>query len=53
MYVVPVKLDSQSEVCYTTGPIFFNQNVFTLQVSVCDGWFALCAIDLSVQVTEA
>ena len=51
--MLPVKLDSKSEVCYTTRRIFFNQNVFTLQVSVCDGWFALCAIDLCVQVTEA
>lgn len=53
MYVVPVKLDSQSEVCYTAGSVLFYQDVFTLQVSVCDGWFALCAVDLSVQVTEA
>lgn len=53
LYCVPVKFDSKSKVCYATGPVLFYQNVFALQVSVCDGWFALCAVDLSVQMTEA
>lgn len=53
IYAVPVKFDRQSKVCYTAGSVLFYQDVFTLQVSVCNGWFALCAIDLSVQVTEA
>lgn len=52
-YVVPVELDSQSKVRYTTESVLFYQDVFTLQVSVCDGRFALCAVDLGVQVTEA
>lgn len=52
-YVAPVKFDSKSEVCYTAGSVLFYQDVFALQVSVCDGWFALSAVDLSVQMTEA
>lgn len=51
--VVPVKLDRQAEVCNTAESVLFYQDVFTLQVSVCNGRFALCAVDLCVQVTEA
>lgn len=51
--LVPVDLDGQSEVSDTTGPVSFHQDVFTLQVSVCDGRFALRAVDLGVQVTKA
>lgn len=53
MSCVPIKLDSQTEVCNTAGSILFNQDVFALQVSVCNSWFALCAVDLSVEMTKA
>lgn len=53
MLPLPDKLDRQSEVSYTAGPISFHQYVFTLQVPVSNGRFALTAKDLGVEVTQA
>lgn len=49
----PDKLDRQSEVGYTAGPISFHQYVLTLQIPVSNGRFALGAKDLGVEVTKA
>lgn len=49
----PNKLDRQSEVSDTAGPVSFHQYVLTLQVPVSNGRFALGSKDLSVEVTKA
>ena len=53
MYAVPVHFDGKPEVRYTAESVLFHQDVFALQVSVCDGRLALHAVDLGVQVAEA
>lgn len=53
MGFAPIKFDSKSQICYAAGAVLFDQDVFALQVSVRDGRFALRAVDLSVQMTQA
>lgn len=48
MYAVPVHFDGKPEVRYTAETVLFHQDVFALQVSVCDGRLALHAVDLGV-----
>lgn len=42
-----------TQVCDAAAQLLCDQDVFALQVPVCDGRFALCAEDLSVQVHQA
>ena len=51
--IVPVELDGEAEVGDAAGAVLLDQDVLALQVSVGDGWFALRAVNLGVQVTEA
>lgn len=52
-HLLPVKLDCKTQVCNAAGSIFLYQDVFTLQVPVCNGRLALCPIDFCVQVAQA
>lgn len=51
--ISPVVFDSQAQISDATCAVLFNEDVFAFQVSVSDGRFALCAIDLCVEVTQA
>lgn len=51
--VLPDEFDGKTQVCDAAGPILLYQDVLALQVSVGDGWLALGAKDLCVEVTEA
>lgn len=42
-----------TQVCNAALPISLHQNVAALQVSMCDGWFALRTEDLCVEVHKA
>lgn len=53
MGFAPIKFDSKSQICYAAGTVLFDQDVFALQVPMRDGWFALRAVDLSVQMAQA
>lgn len=49
----PVKFDSQAQVSDAAGAVSLHEDILTLQVSVSDGWFAMCPIDLGVKVAQA
>lgn len=51
--LLPVKFDCKAQVCNAAGSVFLYQDVFTLQVPVCNRWLALCPIDFRVQVAQA
>lgn len=42
-----------TQVCNAALPVSLHQNVAALQVSMCDGWFALRTEDLCVEVHKA
>lgn len=49
----PVELDGEAEVSNAARSVLLDQDVLALQVSVGDGRFPLCAVNLRVQVTES
>lgn len=49
----PVVFHSQAQISDAACAILLYEDVFALQVSVSDGRFALCAVDLCVEVAKA
>lgn len=52
-YHTPVEFDSEAQVSNTTAPIFLDEDVFALQVTMGNGRLSLGAINLCVQVAQA
>lgn len=50
--VLPDEFDGEPQIGNAAGAVFLHQDVFALQVSVCDGRFSLRARDLRVQVAQ-
>lgn len=49
---VPVVFNSQTQISDAACSVLLDKDVLALQVSVSDGWFALCAVDLGVEMAQ-